>query len=35
VRNPAGFDVSSGRSERDGWFGEPIVHFINIKSFIG
>src|SRR5260370_24250231 len=21
--------------ERDGWFGEPIVHFINIKSFIG
>ena len=19
----------------DGWFGEPIVHFINIKSFIG
>src|SRR6202040_773930 len=33
--NPAGFDVGSGRSERDGWFGEPIVHFINIKSFIG
>src|ERR1700730_14119862 len=33
--NPTGFYVGSGRSERDGWFGEPIVHSINIKSFIG
>ena len=33
--SPTGFDVGSDRGERDGWFGEPIVHFINIKSFIG
>ena len=33
--SPTGFDVGSDRSERDGWFDESTVHFINIKSFVG
>jgi hypothetical protein len=33
--SPTGFDFGSGRGECDGWFDEPTVHFIDLKSFIG
>jgi len=33
--SPAGFEVGSDRGERDGWFDEPAVHFIHIKSCVG
>src|ERR1700730_6070586 len=33
--SPTGFDVGSDRGERDGWFDDFTVHFINIKSFVG
>ena len=33
--SPAGFDVGSDRSRRDGWFDQSAFYLINTKSFVG